>query len=90
VLDKGDIDASRLALMECIPKVQHASRSEDLLSPLTEAGRGAKEIVLRGDAIDIRLLVDKLYEQAQQLAHGRKLSHKVAWRGNHWCVHRCR
>jgi len=48
---------------------------EDLLA-LTRLDEG--KMVLREDAIDIRTIIDKVYDQAQQLAHGQDIRSKIS------------
>lgn len=74
--DRGDIEASRHLIRGMYTEVQRMHRLvEDLLS-LTKLDEG--KIVLREDTVDIHALIDKVYDQAQQLAHGQKMSSKVA------------
>jgi two-component system OmpR family sensor kinase len=73
--DRGDIEASRRLARNMYAEVQRMHRLiEDLLalSRLDE-----QKIAFRKDALDIRPIVEKIYDQAQQLAHDQEISYTI-------------
>ena len=74
--DRGDIEASRRLARGMYTEVQRMHRLiEDLLA-LTRLDEG--KIVLREDTIDIHMVIDKVYAQAQQLSRGQEIRSEIA------------
>ena len=74
--DRGDIEASRRLARGMYAEVQRMHRLiEDLLA-LTRLDEG--KIALREEAINVRTVIDKVYDQAQLLAHGQEIHSEVA------------
>lgn len=69
--DKGDVEASRRLTRGMYAEVQRMNRMvEDLLS-LTRMDE--RKTVVREDNIQVRTILDKVYDQAQQLARGQEI-----------------
>lgn len=74
--DRGDIEASRRLARGMYAEIQRMNRLfEDLLA-LTRLDEG--KIVLREDTIDLHTVIDKVYDQAQQLSSSHEISRKIA------------
>jgi two-component system OmpR family sensor kinase len=74
--DRGDIEASRRLARGMYTEVQRMHRLlEDLLA-LTRLDE--RKMVLREDTINVRTVIDKVYDQAQQLAHGQEIRREIA------------
>jgi two-component system OmpR family sensor kinase len=74
--DRGDVEATRRLARGMYAEIQRMNRLfEDLLA-LTRLDEG--KIVLREDTIDLRAVIDKVYDQAQQLARGQEISCQIA------------
>jgi two-component system OmpR family sensor kinase len=74
--DRGDVEATRRLARGMYAEIQRMNRLfEDLLA-LTRLDEG--KIVLREDIIDLRTVIDKVYDQAQQLSHGQEVCCKIA------------
>ena len=74
--DKGDSEASHRLAHGMYAEVQRMHRLVEDLLALTRLDEG--KIILREDTIDIHTVIDKVYDQAQQLSHGQKISRKIA------------
>jgi two-component system, OmpR family, sensor kinase len=74
--DRGDIEASRRLGRNMYAEVQRMHRLVEDLLALTRLDEG--KIVLREDTINVRTVIDKVYDQAQQLAHGQEIRKEIA------------
>ncbi len=74
--DQGDVQASRRLMRNMYAEVQRMHRLVEDLLALTRLDEG--KMVLRVDTIDVRPVIEKVYDQAQQLAHGQEIRHEVA------------
>ncbi len=74
--DQGDTEASRRLMHNMYAEVQRMHRLVEDLLALTRLDEG--KMILRVNTIDVRSVVEKVYEQAQQLAHGQELRYEVA------------
>jgi two-component system OmpR family sensor kinase len=74
--DKGDIEASRRLARGMYAEVQRMHRLVEDLLVLTRLDEG--KMVLREDTIDIHTVIDKVYDQAQQLSHGQEIRSETA------------
>jgi two-component system OmpR family sensor kinase len=75
-VDRGDIETSRRLAHSMSSEVLRMQRLVEDLLALTRLDEG--KMVLREDAIDIHTIIDKVYDQAQQLAHGQEIRSKIA------------
>jgi two-component system OmpR family sensor kinase len=74
--DSGDTEASRRLLRGMYTEVKRMHRlAEDLLA-LTRLDEG--QVRLREDVVDVSELIDKVYNQAQQLSRGQTINREVA------------
>jgi two-component system OmpR family sensor kinase len=74
--DSGDKEASRRLMRGMYTEVKRMHRlAEDLLD-LTRLDEGQAR--LREDVVDVHEVIDKIYNQAQQLSHGQTISREVA------------
>src|SRR5947209_1142563 len=74
--DRGEIEASRRIVHGMYAEVQRLHRIVEDLLVLTGLGEGT--IVLREDIINVGTVIDKVYDQAQQLAHGQEIRREIA------------
>ncbi len=74
--DQGDTEASRRLMHNMYAEVQRMHRLVEDLLALTRLDEG--KLVLRVETIDIRPVIEKVYDQAQQLAHGQEIRYEVA------------
>lgn len=74
--ERGDIEASRQLARGMYTEVQRMHRLVEDLLALTRLDEG--KMVLREDTIDLRAVIDKVYDQAQQLAHGQEIRKQIA------------
>jgi two-component system OmpR family sensor kinase len=74
--DQGDVEASRRLARNMYAEVQRMHRLVEDLLALTRLDEG--KMVLRVDTIDIRSVIEKVYDQAQQLAHSQEIHSEVA------------
>jgi len=74
--DRGDIEASRSLERNMYAEVQRMHRLVEDLLALTRLDEG--KMVLREDTINVRTVIDKVYDQAQQLAHGQEIRKEIA------------
>jgi two-component system OmpR family sensor kinase len=74
--DRGDIEASRSLARNMYAEVQRMHRLVEDLLALTRLDEG--KMVLREDTINVRTVIDKVYDQAQQLAHGQEIRKEIA------------
>ena len=74
--DRGDIEASRRLGRNMYAEVQRMHRLVEDLLALTRLDEG--KMVLREDTINVRTIIDKVYDQAQQLAHGQEIRKEIA------------
>jgi two-component system OmpR family sensor kinase len=74
--DRGDIEASRRLARNMYAEVQRMHRLVEDLLALTRLDEG--KIILRKDTINVRTVIDKVYDQAQQLAHGQEIRKEIA------------
>jgi two-component system OmpR family sensor kinase len=74
--DRGDIEASRRLARGMYTEVQRMHRLVEDLLALTRLDE--RKIVLREDTINVRTVIDKVYDQAQQLAHGQEILREIA------------
>jgi len=74
--DRGDIEASRRLAHGMYAEVQRMHRLVEDLLALTRLDEG--KMVLREDTINVGTLIDKVYDQAQQLAHGQEIRKEIA------------
>ncbi|HLH63339.1 MAG TPA: HAMP domain-containing sensor histidine kinase [Ktedonobacteraceae bacterium] len=74
--DQGDVQASRRLMRNMYAEVQRMHRLVEDLLALTRLDEG--KMVLRVDTIDVRPVIEKVYDQAQQLAHGQEIRYEVA------------
>ncbi len=74
--DRGDTEATRRLARGMYAEVQRMHRLVEDLLALTRLDEG--KIILRKDTINVRTVIDKVYDQAQQLAHGQEIQSKVA------------
>jgi two-component system OmpR family sensor kinase len=74
--DRGDIEASRRLARGMYAEVQRMHRLVEDLLALTRLDEG--KIALREEAINVRTVIDKVYDQAQLLAHGQEIHSEVA------------
>ena len=63
--DRGDMEASRRLAHGMLDEVQRMHRIVEDLLALTRLDEG--KLVLRKDTIDLRTLLEKMYDHAQQL-----------------------
>jgi len=75
-VDRGDIETSRRLAHSMSSEVLRMQRLVEDLLALTRLDEG--KMLLREDAIDIHAIIDKVYDQAQQLARGQEIHSKVA------------
>src|SRR2546426_7854663 len=73
--DQGDIEASRKLARNMYAEVQRMHRLVEDLLALTRLDEG--KMVLREDTINVRTVIDKVYDQAQQLAHGQEIRKEI-------------
>ncbi len=73
--DRGDIEASRSLARNMYAEVQRMHRLVEDLLALTRLDEG--KMVLREDTINVRTVIDKVYDQAQQLAHGQEIRKEI-------------
>jgi two-component system OmpR family sensor kinase len=74
--DRGDIEASRRLARNMYAEVQRMHRLVEDLLALTRLDEG--KIILRKDTINVHTVIDKVYDQAQQLAHGQEIRKEIA------------
>jgi len=74
--DRGDINASRRLAHGMYAEVQRMHRLVEDLLALTRLDEG--KMVLREDTIDLRILIEKIYDHAQQLASGQDIRIDIA------------
>lgn len=74
--DRGDIGTSRRLARGMYTEVQRMHRLVEDLLALTRLDEG--KMVLREDTINVRTVIDKVYDQAQQLAHGQEICKEIA------------
>lgn len=74
--DQGDSEASRRLAHNMYAEVQRMHRLVEDLLALTRLDEG--KMVLRKDIIDIHTVIEKVYDQAQQLAHGQEIRCEIA------------
>jgi two-component system OmpR family sensor kinase len=74
--DRGDIEASRRLARNMYAEVQRMHRLVEDLLALTRLDEG--KMILRVDTINVRTVIDKVYDQAQQLAHGQEIRKEIA------------
>src|SRR2546429_9752443 len=74
--DRGEIEASRRLVHGMYAEVQRMHRLVEDLLVLTRLDEG--KMVLREDTINVRTVIDKVYDQAQQLAHGQEILKEIA------------
>jgi two-component system, OmpR family, sensor kinase len=74
--DRGDIEASRGLTRNMYAEVQRMHRLVEDLLALTRLDAG--KMVLREDTLNVRTVIDKVYDQAQQLAHGQEIRKEIA------------
>lgn len=75
-VDRGDIETSRRLAHSMSSEVLRMQRLVEDLLALTRLDEG--KMMLREDAIDIRTIIGKVYDQAQQLAHGQEIRSKIS------------
>src|SRR5207237_2349014 len=73
--DQGDIEASRKLARNMYAEVRRMHRLVEDLLALTRLDEG--KMVLREDTINVRTVIDKVYDQAQQLAHGQEIRKEI-------------
>ena len=74
--DRGEIEASRRLMYGMYAEVQRMHRLVEDLLVLTRLDEG--KIVLREDTINVGTVIDKVYDQGQQLAHGQEIRKEIA------------
>ena len=74
--DRGDIEASRRLAHGMYAEVQRMHRLVEDLLALTRLDEG--KMVLREESINVRTVIEKVYDQAQQLAHGQEIRSELA------------
>jgi len=74
--DQGDVEASRRLARNMYAEVRRMHRLVEDLLALTRLDEG--KMLLRVDTIDIRSVIEKVCDQAQQLAHGQEIGCEVA------------
>lgn len=74
--DRGEIEASRRLVHGMYAEVQRMHRLVEDLLVLTRLDEG--KIVLREDMINVATIIDKVYDQGQQLAHGQEIRTEIA------------
>src|ERR1700694_1709788 len=74
--DRGDIEASRGLARNMYAEVRRMHRLVEDLLALTRLDAG--KMVLREDTLNVRTVIDKVYDQAQQLAHGQEIHKEIA------------
>ena len=74
--DKGDIEASRRLAHGMYAEVQRMHRLVEDLLALTRLDEG--KMILREDTIDLRTVIEKIYDHAQQLAQGQEIRIQIA------------
>lgn len=74
--DQGDVEASRRLARNMYAEVQRMHRLVEDLLALTRLDEG--KMTLRVDSIDISAVIEKVYDQAQQLAHGQEIHSEIA------------
>jgi two-component system, OmpR family, sensor kinase len=74
--DRGDSQALRRLARGMYSEVQRMQRLVEDLLALTRLDEG--KMVLAEDTIDIQTVIEKVYDQAQQLAHGQEIRTEIA------------
>lgn len=74
--DSGDKEAARRLLRGMYTEVKRMHRLAEDLQVLTRLDEGQARLC--EDVVDVRDLIEKVYHQAQQLAHGQVISREVA------------
>jgi two-component system, OmpR family, sensor kinase len=74
--DNGDKEASRRLIRGMYAEVKRMHRLAEDLLVLTRLDEG--QVRLREDVVDVHETIDKVYNQAQQLAHGQTIVREVA------------
>lgn len=74
--DRGDTEASRRLVYGMYTEVQRMHRLVEDLLALTRLDEG--KMVLREGAINVRTVIEKVYDQALQLAHGQEIRSEIA------------
>lgn len=74
--DRGDSEATRRLARGMYAEVQRMHRLVEDLLALTRLDEG--KMVLAEDTIDIQMVIEKVYDQAQQLAHGQEIRTEIA------------
>ena len=74
--DRGDTEATRRLARGMYAEVQRMHQLVEDLLALTRLDEG--QLILREDTIDIHTVIDKVYDQAQQLAHGQEIRREIA------------
>lgn len=74
--DRGDVEASHRLARGMYAEVQRMHRLVEDLLALTRLDE--RKLILREDAVDIRTVMEKVCDQAQQLAHGQEIRCEIA------------
>ncbi|HTK10855.1 MAG TPA: HAMP domain-containing sensor histidine kinase [Ktedonobacteraceae bacterium] len=74
--DKGDTEATRRLARGMYAEVQRMHRLVEDLLALTRLDEGM--VILREDTINVPAIIDKVYDQAQQLARGQDIIREVS------------
>jgi two-component system, OmpR family, sensor kinase len=74
--DRGDIEAARRLARGMYTEVQRMHRLVEDLLALTRLDEG--KIELRADTVDVRSVIEKVYEQAQQLTRGQEIRKELS------------
>jgi two-component system OmpR family sensor kinase len=73
--DKGDVEAARRLTRGMYAEVQRMHRLVEDLLALTHLDEG--KVIFREGTVEVQALIDKVYNQAQQLAHGQEIIQAV-------------
>ena len=74
--DRGDTEASQRLARGMYTEVQRMHRLVEDLLALTRLDEG--KMVLREESITVRTVIEKVYDQAQQLAQGQEICREIA------------
>ncbi|QBD78182.1 HAMP domain-containing protein [Ktedonosporobacter rubrisoli] len=74
--DKGDVEASRRLARGMYAEVQRMHRMVEDLLILTRLDE--RKVALHEDTLDVRRIMERIYDQAQQLARGQEISCEIA------------
>lgn len=75
-VERGDVETTRRLTRSMSSEVLRMQRLVESLLTLTRLDEG--RMMLRDDAVDVRAIIDSVYDQAHQLARGQEIYSKVA------------